>query len=323
MSVTMRLLTVATVLVSIGCSASSDSDPQSPSTMGLELADMSTSSTIASTSTSTTQPPFISNLDVRVDPVSVHFPEVTFIKDILGQMERRFSIKPGTVVILYTSTESSISWVKQTARSVGCFADQGSSYLRGAGGEGRACGFLMRFDSFRVCQGQIDCKDVRFVAAHEFFHTLVGITLGSFDYLQEQTVARFRRVPFWIHEGTADYVAYAMTRSETTGTLSSVEISRIRTALKGVARDPSINRSLSSLESIWRQAPAVQTPNELYPRSLLAVTLLIEKFGEQAVLVDYFKNVASTGSGSAGFQQTFGISEAAFDDEFQAWINAL
>jgi hypothetical protein len=316
---TTRIAFVSLAALCLGCSLPTNS--KSVSTSESSVASTSTISTL--TSTTTTQVPLISNLKMYVDPIGVHLPEFTFIRETLEQMERRFPIKPGTVAILYTSSEPAIDWVKRTARSVRCFADHGSSHLRGAGGEGRGCGFLMRFDSFRVCQGQIDCKDVRFVAAHEFFHTLVGITLGSFDYLQEQTVARFRRVPFWIHEGTADYVAYAMTRSESMGSLSVAEVDELRMALKDVARDPSINRSLKSLESIWRQAPAVPTPGQLYPRSLLAVTLLIEKFGEQAVLFDYFNNVSSTGSGSAGFKQTFGITEDQFDDEFQAWINAL
>lgn len=77
------------------------------------------------------------------------------------------------------------------------------------------------------------------------------------------------------------------------------------------------------MEDLWSGGSAEPWFQYLYDRSFLAVTLLVERFGEQAVIVEYFENVTALGNHEKGFEETFGITEAEFDAEFQAWITSL
>ncbi len=319
MSVTLRLLTVATVLVSVGCSASSDSDPQSPSTTGLELADMSTSSTIASTST--TQPPLISNLDVRIDPKSQYLPEVQFILEIVKTTEQLYPVTPGTKVIMFSTSEESYQWVRQTTSETRCHNDKSRSDILNSAGWGHECGFIMRLDAMGYrCGLPGPCPQSRTVAAHEFFHVATNQRLQGCAC--EPRIFG-NKVPNWINEGAAEYVGYAVTYGRQPGSLSQGELGELqRRKIEEFGHSDSFRPSLKELESLW-QGNISQSGGNLYSRSFLAVSLLVEKFGEKVVLVDYFDNVARTGHYSTGFRETFGMTETEFNDEFQVWVAAL
>lgn len=285
--------------------------------------EVKSTSTIANVTSSTSLPP-ATNFEFHIDPIAQHFPEIDFIKEALFEVEEQFPVPAGTKVILFSSTESSLDWVKRTTNDIGCFSNQVDEYLRKAGAQGRGCGLLMRFDAIRSLRSvPASSTNLWFVAAHEVFHVVVGNKLDFREELGEQGLLNWRRARQWMHEGTAQYVGFAMSYGANPGSLSTQEIERLRAELKNAARMESINKSLLDLEAVWYRAPFPSPPYELYHRSFLAVTLLVEKFGVDAVLNDYFDNVFKTQDSGEGFQQTFGISEEEFDAEFQAWINSL
>ncbi len=304
------------ILVCVGCadSTSSEAPITDESTVSTEVLPSPSSTVAPSTTTTSTLPPFESNFDFYVDPVSVGFPQVKFIREVLENLERKYPVEPGTVAVLYSSSQSSIDWVRRTSRSINCFSDHDSAYFRDAGAQGRNCGLLMRFDGLPSnCGDSPTCRDIRSIAAHEVFHVFTSQLVGN----------SWREIPYWLAEGSADYVGFAMTRGTQVGTLSLDEIARSRDAIKGLVADPANITSLREMNKIWSQAPNVQTPHYFYNMAFLAVTLLIETYGEQAVLVDFLEHIRTTGSRSAAFERTFGMSEAEFDAEFQTWITTL
>lgn len=283
-----------------------------------------TSTTTSTTSTTaTTLAPLVSNLDIRIDPAAADLPQVSTVLESLERIERKYPVRPGTVVILYTNTEPSITWVRQTTRDLSCFDDEDVAYFRVALGQGRGCGLLLRLDKLPVCEATTWCKEWAFIAAHEYFHIITSNRLGS----QDNRLAKYyRSVPTWMHEGTADYVGYSFTYAENPGQLSSPELSKFHSEIRTLAMDPNVNVSIDKLSGLWVRDRSKLAPRWLlyaYHRAFLVVSLLIEKFGEQAVLVDYFMNMAATGDHNSAFETTFGITEPDFNIEFQQWIEML
>lgn len=285
--------------------------------------EVTTTSTSSTTSTSTTTlAPYISNLDVRVDPAVIDSPEITAILESLERMERAFPVPAGTVVILYGDTEPSVDWVRSTTRDVGCFDDHDASYFRNAGAQGRGCGLLMRFGKLPACEGTTWCKSRAFIAAHEYFHIVITEVLGNNG---NQLPTHFREIPIWMHEGAADYIGYAFTYGSTPAKLSDSEIARFGSDVKTLIMDPNVNVGLDKLGDVWTTTsrPAPRWLLYAYHRAFLAVSLLIDKFGQEKVLVDYYRNISSTGDHLSAFEMTFGITEAEFDLEFSTWLSTL
>lgn len=282
-----------------------------------------TTTTSTTSTTTTTLAPYVSNLDIRIDPAAANLPQVSTVLESLERIEREYPVRAGTVVILYTNTEPSITWVRQTTRELGCFDDEDESYFRVALGQGRGCGLLLRMDKLPVCEATTWCKEWAFIAAHEYSHIITANRLGSQD---NRLAPHYRDIPTWMHEGTADYVGYAFTYATKPGQLSSPELSRFRSEIKVLAMDPNVDVSIDKLSGLWirdRSKPAPRWLLYAYHRAFLVVSLLIENFGEKAVLEDYFVNMASTGNHKTAFETTFGVTEAAFDAEFEKWIDSL
>jgi hypothetical protein len=237
-------------------------------------------------------------------------------------MERALPVQAGTVVILYADTEPSFEWVQSTTREVGCFEDTEVSYLRIAGAQGRGCGFLMRFGKLPVCEGTTWCKDRAFIAAHEYFHVVMFETLGIKG---NHVPPHFRKIPIWMTEGVADYVGYAYTYGSTPGMLSDAEVAQFGADVKPLIMDPNVNVGLDKLGDLWTTTsrPAPRWLLYAFHRAFLATSLLIDKFGQEKVLFDYYRNILSTGDHLSAFEMTFGVTEAQFDQEFSAWLSKL
>jgi hypothetical protein len=316
-SVIQRIITIATALFTVACTAVSESGSLSPSTSLLDLSKNSTSTTSVSTSTT---PLFISNLELHVEPAALHIPETQFLIDVLIQMEQRYPVRPGTKAILYTSSENAFQWVRQTVRETLCFQDKRRSEIMDSVGWGAECGLLMRIDVMRYyCGSGEPCKQSRTVAAHEFFHVFA---LQRLQGCSCEPRIYGNKVPNWINEGIADYVGYAAIFGEIPGSFSAQELAKLRATNKVSGHNDSFAVSLKKLEDLF-QGDLSQPRGHLYDRSFLAVSYLVEKFGEKAVVIDFFDNVARTGHYTSGFKETFGMSENDFDKEFQAWVASL
>jgi hypothetical protein len=289
----------------IGCSGSSAPE------------ETTTTSQVTTTSTTTTLPPLVSNLDIRIDPNS---PDAKFagpILETLEHIERKYPVKPGTVVILYSYGDESISWALETGKQTNCFGDTTADRLRNSNGWARSCGMAIRLDGKPNCDEVHFCRTRISTAAHEYFHVTHHQLL---EELPENTA-------LWMMEGVATYVGYAFTYFETPGELSKWHVEQLRKYLKDESRVPEVNITFQEMDKTWQDFDyATFAPiwfGSLYKRSFLAVTLLIDKYGEQAVLVEYFKNFAETRDHDAAFEMTFGITEDEFYAEFQPWIDSL
>ncbi len=305
---------IALLFVTVSCASSEASKPRTPDPSASTVA-------LTTSTTSTTVLTFVSNLDVHIDPAIESLPEINMALDAVLATEQQYAVRPGTVALFYGSSDSSIEWAQQKAQELNCFTDIDSNGFRNSVGWGRNCGFLMRIDGINFgCNNSDLCKQGRTVAAHEFFHVAI---LQLLEGCICEPKIWGNKVPNWLNEGIADYVGYAMVYGSTPGSLQPTLIDNLRVSLKDRASDPAVAVGVVEMEELW--ATGYQQPwfGRLYSRSFLAVTLLVEKFGEDAVLRNFFANVNTAGEFSAGFEKTFGISEADFDAEFQTWIQTL
>lgn len=274
--------------------------------------------TVSTSSTSTTTTIPVSNLEILIDPASPDRDNANVIVESLTAMERDFPVEPGTVVILYSKTESSIAWALDVVREKNCFETTTAAELSGMLGIGSECGLLMRLDKEPSCDELELCKTRPVVAAHEFFHVVQHQTLLAGESLF------FRN---WLNEGAADYVGYAYAYGETPGALSPAQIELFRSNLKELAQHPKLEGDLNRMQVLFNYDPS-QGPLErwyayLYNRAFLAVTLLVEKFGKDAVLFDYVRRTAETRDYEKAFKLTFGVSQDEFSTEFESWLQGL
>lgn len=301
---------VWTAVLVVSCGSGQGTTPviEAPSTSTVET-------------TSTTLPPPESRLEIHIDPAVEASPVLDLAVDAVIQTAKQYPVRPGTIGLFYGSGEESIAWAEQKAKELDCFQDLGPNGFSNSVGWGRPCGFLMRIDGVPFeCALPILCKQGRTVAAHEFFHVVAYQVLE--ECLCEPKIFG-NKIPNWLNEGIADYVGYAMIYGATPGSLGQEEMNRLRSELKDRASNPDIAVGVIALEDLW--AGGFQEPwfQYLYDRSFLAVTLLVERFGEEAVLKDFLANVTQANTFSVGFETTFGITEAEFDSEFQSWISTL
>lgn len=269
----------------------------------------------------------MSNLNIHIDPEIEWMPEVEKALSAVFATEQQYEVRPGTVALFYGSDDSSIAWAQQRAKELNCFADLDSKYWKDTVGFARSCGFVMRVDGIGYYRydscSYSDCKNGQTVAAHEFHHVAILQLLEQ--CICEQLIWG-NKIPNWLNEGIADYVGYAIVYGSTPGSIESSLIDDLRFSLKALATDEAISMGLVEMEELWAtgwQSPLPPWFGFLYERSFLAVTYLVEKFGEEAVLRNFFSNVVAANDFAAGFERTFGISEAAFDSDFQTWIQTL
>lgn len=260
-------------------------------------------------------------LEVHVDPAIESLPETQYALEAILTTAQQYVVRPGTVALLYGSGEASITWAETKAKDVNCFNDIGADGIRNSVGWGRPCGLLMRVDAINfTCFEEKLCKQGRTVAAHEFFHVV------AYQLLDECTCEPKiygNKIPNWLNEGVADYVGYATVYGTTPGTLDQSELDRLRSELANRASNPAVAVGLVDMEELWVSGYTQDWFQYLYDRSFLAVTLLIERFGDDVVLEDFFANVVNANTFGTGFEETFGLTEAEFDAEFQEWITTL
>lgn len=260
-------------------------------------------------------------LEVHVDPAIESLPETQYALEAILTTAQQYVVRPGTVALLYGSGEASITWAETKAKDVNCFNDIGADGIRNSVGWGRPCGLLMRVDAINfTCFEESLCKQGRTVAAHEFFHVV------AYQLLDECTCEPKiygNKIPNWLNEGVADYVGYATVYGTTPGTLDQSELDRLRSELANRASNPAVAVGLVDMEELWVSGYTQDWFQYLYDRSFLAVTLLIERFGDDVVLEDFFANVVNANTFGTGFEETFGLTEAEFDAEFQEWITTL
>lgn len=310
-----KTLLIGSVLLISSCGSGQSEAPPA------ETEPSTTVTTTSSTTTSTTLPTPGGNLDIHIDPAIESLPDTKLALESVLETERQYLVRPGTVALFYGSGESSVDWAFAKAKELNCFQELSRQMFINSVGWGRPCGFLMRVDgvNFECFEDKL-CKQGRTVAAHEFFHVVAYQVLE--DCPCEPKIFG-NKVPNWLNEGIADYVGYAIAYGSTPGTLSPPEIQRLQQELKDRASKSEVAVGVVALEDLWAGGFNEPWFQYLYDRSFLAVTLLVEKYGEQAVLVDYFRNVTTAGAYAPGFEQTFGITEAEFDAEFQTWMSAL
>jgi hypothetical protein len=307
---------LVTLMHVAGCASSAEKNASD-----FASADSVTLTTTSSTSTTTTEPQHAGAVEFHIDPVAQYLPGTGFLVDIIKKTEDVFPVLPGTKAIMYHSENRSFDWVAQTTKELGCFNDlrRGNRGFDSVGW-GRECGFLMRIDAMNYqCTSPVPCKQNLTVAAHEFFHV---VALQKLQPCSCNPRIYGNKVPNWLNEGIADYVGYAMVYGDESGNLTLPQIRELRDALKARGHSVDFNPSLAEVEQLF-QGDLSLPRGSIYDRSFLAVSLLVERFGEEAVLVDYFDNVVVTGHYTTGFVETFGISESDFDKEFQTWIATL
>jgi|GEM_PF-5996450 len=311
----IKSLLIGSTLVICSCASGQES---SPSTV---TDPVTTVATTTSTSTTTTVPKPGGNLDVHIDPAIESLPETQQALEMILRTEQQYYVRPGTVTLLYGTDQTSVDWAFQKAKELNCFQDIGINGFVRLVGWGRPCGLMMRVDGVNYdCFDDTWCKQGRTVAAHEFYHVV------AYQVLENCTCEPRifgQKIPNWLNEGITDYVGYAMVYGATPGSLDRNELLRLRTELKTRATNSAVAVGVIAMEDLWSGGSAEPWFQYLYDRSFLAVTLLVERFGEQAVIVEYFENVTALGNHEKGFEETFGIAEAEFDAEFQAWIKSL
>jgi hypothetical protein len=300
--------TLASVIL-IGCSGSS--------------APEATPTTTLAPTTSTTKPlPFVSNFDYLIAPNAADHPLIPDLRSGIELIEPRYPVDPDTSIIVYTPDEADIEWAMATAKSRRCFQDYDAEALRWMTATARACGLLIQIDRYGKCDDKTRCGATQ-MAIHEYAHLLRANQLGN---TSDVLTDAYRDIPAWIHEADAEYFDYAFTFGSIPGRLTQRDIADLRERLKTYAQDPRLPASLLEMSIVWQQHYPDGPPSwfaYLYDRAFLAFTWLIERFGEQPTLTDYFANVVTTGSHHEAFESTFGITEDVFDKEFQAWIDAL
>jgi len=303
--------TVLSIAVVAACGGSDEGAPPSSS---------ATISPTSSTSTSSIPEPG-GQLEIHIDPAVESLSETQSVLEAILAAEEQYVVRPGTVALLYGSGEASVAWAETKAKEVNCFNDIGVDGFRNSVGWGRPCGLLMRVDAINfTCFEETLCKQGRTVAAHEFFHVV------AYQLLEECTCEPKiygNKIPNWLNEGIADYVGYATVYGTTPGTLDRSELERLRSELENRASNPSVAVGLVEMEELWASGFSNEWFQYLYDRSFLAVTLLIERFGDDVVLEDFFANVVDANTFASGFEETFGLTEAEFDAEFQEWITTL
>lgn len=203
------------------------------------------------------------------------------------------------------------------AKEVNCFTYKTKDQLMSTLGWGEDCGIAMRLD------GRANCDEVHFCRTK--------ITTAAHEYLHVMNLQQYGRLPngpsLWMSEGSATYFGYMFTYGDPPGDLSDWHVEQLRKYLKDQSRDPKVNISFAEMDRAWSEldfstalGPEV---SYLYKRAFLAVTLLVEKYGKKAVLVDYVDNITETRDHFTAFEMTFGLTEDAFYEEFQTWIDAL
>lgn len=324
---------VGVALVSCGGGTNVSSET-SPPTSAI-VSEISTSSVLptttstTSTSTTTTIPESVDvplaeivefeNFTIYIDQAILELDVTQVVVNAVNDILENYPLITPASGILYATTEQSRAWAQARSREVDCMyssdVKQYSLYVAFAS----KCGFFMRVDAMESqCFGLAKtCKTAATVGVHEFFHVITAQILESCSC---RLTEWGRPLPDWYNEGTAEYVGYVSVFGSDDQTVQSMI-----EQTKGRARQQvEIDVDLVEIESFW--AILMEQPWQfptLYERSFLAILFLVEQYGEQAVLSDYFFAITSTRNYETAFEMTFGKTIMEFSDEFDIWLDSL
>ena len=324
---------VGVILVSCGGSSNDSSEISVSSSTSVAA---STTSSVAPTTTSTTS---TSTTTTIPEPVDVPLAEIVELEnftvhidqpvldlvatqDVVNAVNDILQIYPLTTpahAVLYATNEDSTAWAQAKTREIDClyYPDVNRYTLWVAWADIRGCGFAMRADVMqaRCWAPATTCKTAATVGVHEFFHVITAQILKTCSCWGPTG----RKYPLWYEEGAADYVGYVSLFGRSDDTKRSlIQITKDRAQLTDIDVD------LVEIENLW--TINVEEPSRfpaLYERSFLAILLLIEQYGEQAVLFDYYYAIAFTRNYEVAFELTFGKTIEEFSDEFEVWLDSL
>lgn len=316
------------VLVMASCGGGESAPPASLDTVPLVSPTTLAVTTSSTTTTSTTAPDpepdgieitdviELPNLTIHIDPRVLDLDETAAVVDTLNKVLTSLPLQFPADAVLYGSSEESIDWAFETTRELNCLHSEDRvvyTYF----GQGATCGFIMKVDAMPIdCYGnEPPCTNALKLAGHEFFHTITDQRVT--ECVCEPLIFG-KKIPNWYAEGIADYVGYQTAFGGDPSWLTKIldsELSR--------ANDPNIAVGIIEMEALWGRGPVEPWFEFLYDRSFFAAALLVEQFGDSAVLDTIFDEVLKAGNFSRGFEATFGKTEEQFSDEFLAWIAAL
>ncbi len=250
-----------------------------------------------------------SNLKFHIDPLAEALPSTQEILDVIRKTEKFFDYKPGTEVMLFTSSPESVDWVVQKAQELDCLSGiTAEEIFSGVIGIGGACGLAMMVDAeFPECDGRVYCRRGPSLAVHELYHTVFYQKVESCNCMY---LPNGRLTPMWVNEGLADYVGYALIYGNDPENTEAV-----LTDMKDLATRFEVDVSLTKLEGLWLTGGPYS-----YQRSYFAIMFLVEMFGEKKVFVEFIDEMITSGGYVAAFEKVFGISESTFDELFQKWM---
>lgn len=316
------------VLVMASCGGGESAPPASLDTVPLVSPTTLAVTTSSTTTTSTTAPDpepdgieitdviELPNLTIHIDPRVLDLDETAAVVDTLDKVLTSLPLQFPADAVVYGSSDESFDWAVDITRQVDClYSDDRALYEYF--GRGAPCGLVMRVDAMPIdCYGEDPpCKNGLTLAAHEFFHT---ITEQRVTTCVCEPLVFGNKIPNWYAEGIADYVAYQTVFDDDPDWLEKIlQIYLPR------ATNPDIAVGISDMGVLWSEGAGQPWFEFLYERSFFAVALLVDQFGESAVLDTIFDEVVKADNFAEGFEATFGKTEEQFSDEFLVWIAAL
>ena len=323
---------VGVILVSCGGSSSYSSEISVSSSTSVAASTTSsvapTTTSTTSTSTTTTIPEPVDvpvaeiveleNFIVHIDPAALDLKVTQVVVNTLNEIAETYPLINPADVMLYATGEDSFNWVKDKTREVDCLHHSEANRFSNFIGWGDECGLIMRVDGMPAeCSPYSSpCKNAATVAAHEFFHV---ITAQILEPCRCRPLIFGNKIPNWYNEGVADYVGYAAVFGSSRPTLQT-----LTDFTEENAKRPEVDTDLVQIEGLW--AKGFEQPwwfSFLYERSFLAILLLVEQFGEQVALLDYYYAIVFTGNYKDAFELTFGKTIEEFSDEFEVWLDSL
>jgi hypothetical protein len=144
---------------------------------------------------------------------------------------------------------------------------------------------------------------------HEYYHLVQYQLSGSTSLSSRMTNSAALIEPFWLVEGSAEYFAYRVV-----GEAGALSFDDTRADLvKNVRREP---LPLSSLETKTPDQYLVMDP---YSMGFLAAQYLVEDFGGQTALSNYWQLSLSSSKWQEAFHQAFKVTTTEFYQKFEQY----
>jgi hypothetical protein len=322
---------VGVILVSCGGSSSDSSEISISSSTSVAASTTSsvapTTTSTTSTSTTTTIPEPVDvplaeiveleNLTFHIDQAALDLVATQDVVNAVNDILQTYPLTTPAHAILIATNEESLRWAQDKSREIDCMYEPDiKRYTQYVGGADvvSGCGFIMRVDVLQDRCGSLvtTCRTTATVGLHEFFHVITAQIVKPCSCRGPAG----NKFPIWYNEGAADYVSFVSLFGRSDKAIHSlIQMSTNQ------ARTPDVDVDLVEIEKLWAEGPG-RFPF-LYERSFLAILLLIEQYGEQAVLSDYYYAIVLTGNYEDAFELTFGKTIEEFSEEFDVWLDSL